>query len=163
MANTYTQIDIHLVFSPKNRESLIKKSWKTELEKYINGLVQNKGHKMLAISSMPDHIHIFFGYNVIQPIPDLVEEIKTSSSAWIKYNIKPRNRFYWQKGYGAFSHSRSQRDTVIKYILSQEDHHKKETFKTEYMNMLKKNDVKYDAKYLFDFFEDQIFNNDSKP
>ena len=84
MANTYTQLYIHLVFSPKNRDSLIKKAWKADLEKYITGVVQKQNHKLLAIGSMPDHNHIFIGYNVNQTIPDLVENIKTSSNAWIK-------------------------------------------------------------------------------
>jgi putative transposase len=73
MANTYTQFYVHLVFSPKNRDSLIQKEWKNELEQYITGIVQNNGHKMLAICCMPDHLHIFIGYNVNQLIPDLVE------------------------------------------------------------------------------------------
>lgn len=155
MANSYTQIYIHLVFSPKNRESLIKKVFKDELEKYITGIVHNKGHKMLAICAMPDHIHIFIGYNVTQSIPDLVEEIKTSSTAWIKYNIKPKSRFSWQRGYSAFSHSRSQVNHVIQYILKQEEHHKKSSFRDEYLKILKKNDVLYDHKYLFDFFDEE--------
>jgi len=154
MANTYTQIYIHLVFSPKNRESIIKKEWKDELEKYITGIVQKKGHKMLAIGSMPDHIHIFIGYDVNQTIPDLVEEIKTSATAWIKYNVKPNSKFSWQRGYGAFSHSRSQLDSVVKYIREQESHHEGLSFREEYLKMLKKNYVDYDAKYLFKFFDD---------
>ncbi|HNS18730.1 MAG TPA: transposase [Bacteroidales bacterium] len=84
MANTYTQSYFHLVFAVKNREALIMKQWKNELEMYITGIVQNHKHKLLAINSMPDHIHIFIGYNVNHLIPDLVEEIKTSSNAWIK-------------------------------------------------------------------------------
>ena len=154
MANAYTQIYIHLVFSPKNRDSLIRTEWKNELEKYITGIVQNKGHKMLAIYAMPDHIHIFVGYNVNQAIPDLVEEIKTSSNAWIKYNIHPKSKFSWQRGYGAFSHPRSQLDKVINYILNQEKYHKKQTFRDEYLEMLSKNDIVFDDKYLFDFFDD---------
>lgn len=154
MANTYTQIYIHLVFSPKNRESLIKKEWKDELQKYITGIVQNKGHKMPAIGAMPDHIHIFIGYNVAQAITDLVEEIKTSSSAWIKYNIKPRSKFSWQRGYGAFSHSRSHMNSVVKYVLDQEIRHKKTSFSEEYIHILKKNSVDYNKNYLFDFFEE---------
>ena len=120
MANTYTQLYIHLVFSPKNREALIKKSWKNELEMYITGIIQNHKHKLLAIGSMPDHIHIFIGYDVNQRIPDLVEHIKTSSNEWIKEKKLSKFKFEWQKGYGAFSHSRSQLDIVIKYILNQE-------------------------------------------
>ena len=157
MANTYTQLYIHLVFSPKNRQALIQKRWKNDLEKYITGIVQNNKHKMLSIAAMPDHIHIFIGYNVNQLIPDLVENIKTSSSAWIKENKLSRFKFDWQKGYGAFSHSRSQLDTVVKYILNQEDHHHKVTFKTEYLDILKKNDVEFKDEYVFEFFNDVEF------
>jgi len=154
MANTYTQIYIHLVFSPKNRQALIGKGWKNDLEKYISGIVQNHKHKMLAIGTMPDHIHIFIGYNVNHLIPNLVEEIKTSSNAWIKQNRLSQFHFEWQKGYGAFSHSRLQLDTIIKYILNQEMHHKKKSFKEEYLEILRKNDVEFKHEYVFDFFED---------
>ncbi len=114
MANTYTQFYVHLVFAVKNRNALIKKTWKNELEKYITGIVKNHKHKMLAIYAMPDHIHIFVGYNVNHLIPDLVEEIKTSSNHWIKKNEFSKFRFEWQKGYGAFHPFPSQIDTVIK-------------------------------------------------
>jgi len=153
MANTYTQFYVHLVFSPKNKNALIKKTWKESLEKYITGIVQKNSHKMLAIGSMPDHIHIFIGYNVNQLIPDLVEKIKTSSNAWIKENSLAKFKFEWQRGYGAFSHSRSQLDSVVKYVLNQEDHHQKKTFKEEYLEILRKNDVKYHDEYLFEFFD----------
>src|SRR5690606_178333 len=93
MANTYTQFYVHLVFAVKNRNALIKKQWKDDLGKYITGIVQNHKHKMLAIGSMPDHVHIFIGYNVNHLIPDLVEEIKTSSNEWIKQNNLSRFRF----------------------------------------------------------------------
>ena len=152
MANTYTQLYVHLIFSPKNREALIEKSWKSDLEKYITGIVQNYQHKLIAIGSMPDHIHIFIGYDVNQTIPNLVENIKTSSNNWIKENRLSKYKFEWQKGYGAFSHSRSQMDTVVNYILNQEVHHSKKTFKEEYLEMLQKNDVEYDERYLFEFF-----------
>lgn len=154
MANTYTQLHIHLVFSPKNRDALIKKQWKNDLEKYITGIVQKNGHKLLAIGAMADHIHIFIGYNVNQLIPDLVEKIKTSSNAWIKENRLSRFKFEWQKGYGAFSHSKSQKQTVIYYIRNQEKHHSKLPFKEEYIEILRKNEVEYDGKYLFEFFDD---------
>jgi len=153
MANTYTQFYVHIVFSPKNREALIKQELKNEIEKYITGIVQKYNHRMLAISCMPDHVHIFIGYNVNHLIPNLVEEIKTSSNEWIKMNKLSKYKFDWQKGYGAFSHSRSQIDTVIQYIMNQDQHHQKRSFKEEYLEILKKNDVKYQDEYLFDFFE----------
>ena len=153
MANTYTHLYIHLVFAVKNRNSLIKKEWKDNLEKYISGIVQNNKHKLLAIGTMPDHIHIFIGYNVNQLIPNLVENIKTSSNEWIKTNKLSSFKFEWQKGYGAFTHSRSQLDVVIKYILSQEKHHKKKSFKEEYLEILIKNEIAYKNEYIFDFIE----------
>jgi len=154
MANTYTQMYVHFIFAPKNREALIGNSWKDKLEKYITGIVQNHNHKMLAIWAMPDHIHIFIGYNVNHLIPDLVEDIKTSSNSWIKQNKLSKFKFEWQKGYGAFSHSRSQIDTVIKYILNQENHHKKRPFKEEYLEILRKNEIEFKDEYIFDFFRD---------
>lgn len=103
---------------------------------------------------MPDHIHIFIGYNVNQLIPDIVEHIKTSSNEWIKTNRLTKCKFEWQKGYGAFSHSRSQLDTVIKCVLSQEQHHKKKSFRTEYLEMLSKNEIAFKEEHVFDFIED---------
>ena len=153
MANTYTQCYFHLVFAVKKREALIQKAWKNDFEMYITGIVQNHRHKMLAIGSMPDHIHIFIGYNVNQLIPDLVEEIKTSSNAWIKANKLSRFKFEWQKGYGAFTHSRSQMDAVTKYVLNQEEHHKKRSFQEEYLEILRKNDIEFKDEYVFEFFD----------
>lgn len=153
MANTYTQSYFHLVFAVKHRESLIEKSWKNELEMYITGVLQNRKHKLLAIGSMPDHIHIFIGYYVNELIPDLVEKIKTSSNAWIKDKKLVKYKFDWQRGYGAFNHSRSQLDTVVNYILNQDMHHKKKSFREEYIEMLNKNEIDYKEEYLFDFFE----------
>ena len=155
MANTYTQLYIHLVFSPKNREALIKKEWKDELEKYITAVVQNREHKLLAIGSMPDHIHIFIGYNLNETIPILVEDIKTSSNNWIKQKRLSKFKFEWQRGYGAFSHSHSQIDAVVKYIRNQEVHHQNETFKEEYLEILRKNEIEFKDEYLFDFFENE--------
>jgi len=124
------------------------------MEKYITGIAQNHHHKMLAAGSMPDHIPILIGYNVNQLIPDLVEEIKTSTNAWIKEKRLSKFKFDWQKGYGAFTHSRSEIDNVVKYILSQEEHHKKRPFKEEYLEMLEKNEVIFSNEYLFEFFND---------
>ena len=154
MANTYTQCYFHLVFAVKNRDALIKKEWKDEMEMYITGIIQNHRHKMLAIASISDHIHILIGYNVNQLIPDLMEEIKTSTNAWIKEKRLSKFKFEWQKGYGAFTHSRSQIDTVVRYILTQEEHHKKKTFEDEYLEILEKNNISYDKEYLFEFFSD---------
>ncbi len=153
MANTYTQCYFHLVFAIKNRDALIKKEWKDQLEMYITGIVQNNKHKLLAIGSMPDHIHIFIGYNVNQLVPDLVEQIKTSTNSWIKEQNLSKFKFEWQKGYGAFTHSRSQLDAVVNYILKQDEHHRQKSFRDEYLEILHKNDVEFKNEYLFDFFD----------
>jgi len=153
MADTYTQLDIQLVFAIKGRESLIHRSWKEELYKYITGIVQNNKHKMLKINGMPDHVHIFIGYHPTQLIPKLVEEIKTSSNAFIKQRGFTKYKFSWQQGYGAFSYSRSHRDAVIRYIENQEQHHRKKSFREEYVEFLQKFEVDYKEKYLFDFQE----------
>ena len=121
---------------------------------YITGNIQNHKHKLLSIYAMPDHIHIFIGYNINHLIPDLVEEIKTSSNSWIKNNNLSSFKFEWQKGYGTFTHSHSQIDKVIKYILSQEGHHKKRSFKDEFLEMLEKNEIIFGDEYLFEFFND---------
>jgi len=153
MGDTYTQCYVHFVFTPKKREALIRREWKNELEKYITGIVQHSGHKMLAIGSMPDHIHLLIGYNVNQLIPKLMEQIKTSSNEWIQNNKLSKFKFEWQKGYGAFTYSRSQLDGVIKYILGQEEHHKKKSFREEYMEFLKEYDICFKKEYIFDFFD----------
>ncbi len=153
MANTYTKFYVHLVFSPKNRMALIEKTWKDELEKYITGIIQSHGHKMLAIGSMPDHVHIFIGYNVNQLIPNLVEEIKTSTNSFIKENKLSKFKFDWQKGYGAFTHSHSQINEVVQYIINQEHHHRKKSFREEYLDILLKHDISYRDEYNFEFFD----------
>ena len=153
MANTYTQLYVQMVFAVKGRRSLIQKEWKEELYKYITGIVQDNGHKMLRINGMPDHVHIFIGYDPNQTIPDLVETIKTDSNHFIKRKKFCRFKFNWQAGYGAFSYAHSQIDAVVKYIMNQEAHHRKRTFREEYLDMLRKFEVEFKDEYLFDFLE----------
>ena len=108
---------------------------------------------MLAINAQKAHIHIFNGYYLSDPLPDLVEKIKTSSTNWINSNRFSPVKFAWQKGYGAFTHSNSQIDRVVKYILNQDKHHKKRSFREEYLEILRKNDIEFDEQYLFEFFD----------
>jgi putative transposase len=153
MPNTYTQLFIQIVFAVKGRQNLIPLSCKEELHKYITGIIQNRGHKMLSIYCMPDHTHILIGLKPDISISDLVRDIKAISSKFINENKWINGRFNWQEGFGAFSYSRSQIDNVIKYILNQEAHHKKNSFKEEYLKFLKKFEIAYDEKYLFKFIE----------
>lgn len=152
MANTYTQIRIHLIFSPKGRESLLPKEHKSSIHKYITGVIQNQGHKLLAINCMPDHIHIFIGQSPEQSLSVLVEKIKKASRKFIKEQPWMPFDFQWQRGYGAFSHSKSQTDAVVKYILNQEEHHRQKTFREEYLEILKKFEIEFEKKYIFEFY-----------
>ena len=149
MANSYTQIHIQFVFAVKFRKSLIDKSWKDELHKYITGIVSNKEHKMLQINSMPDHIHIFIGMRPTQPISGLVQNVKAESSKWIKEKKFCVAPFAWQEGYGVFSYSKSHVPDVIRYIQNQEMHYKKESFLDEYRQFLKAFEFEYDEQYIF--------------
>ena len=154
MPNTFSQIHIQVIFAVKHREALIDESWRQELFEYTAGILKNKDQKPLIIGGVADHIHIFFGYNnLVMPIPDLVREIKKATNAWVKEKQFTQHNFAWQEGYGAFSYSRSQVDSVYQYVLNQEEHHKKQTFREEYLLFLKKFDVPYDERYLFDFFD----------
>lgn len=123
------------------------------MNKYITGLVQNRNAKMLAINCMPDHIHIFAGMRPTIYLPDFVKEIKVESNQFINQKKWLKNRFEWQDGYGVFSYSHSHIDTVVKYILSQEEHHKKKTFRQEYHDFLQKFEIGFEEKYLFEFFD----------
>ncbi len=153
MPNTFSQIYMQIVFAVKGRESLINKTWEEDLYKYITGIVQNKQQKMLAISGMPDHIHILIGMKPNCCIADLVREIKKSSNDFIKEKKFIKHPFHWQEGYGCFSYSHSALDNVIAYINNQKEHHKKLTFKEEYISFLKKFEIEYDEKYLFDWID----------
>jgi len=153
MANTYTQIYIHIVFAVKGRPNLTPKSIREELHKYITGIVQNRNQKMLAIFCMPDHTHILVGMKPDISISDLTRDIKAISSKFINDNRFVKGKFNWQVGFGAFSYSNSQIDSVIKYILDQEQHHKEKSFKEEYLDFLKKFGIEYDERYLFEWIE----------
>ena len=148
MANTFTQIYLQFVFAVQDRISLIRSEWKDELYKYITGIVQNNNHKLIAINGMPNHLHVFLGYKPHQLIPDLLQDIKGYSSRWINKKGFIRGKFTWQEGYGAFSYSHSQIDSVVKYIMNQEAHHKKKTFREEYLELLQRFNVEYDERYI---------------
>lgn len=149
MANTYTQIHIQAVFSVQDRNSIIKRSFKNELYKYITGIIQNNGHKVLAINGMPDHVHIFFGMRPTQALSDLMQDVKGDSSKWINQRGFINGKFSWQEGYGGFSYSKSQVDNVIDYIKRQEIHHRRKTFTEEYLEFLEKFEVPYNERYIF--------------
>jgi REP element-mobilizing transposase RayT len=139
-----------VVFAVAGRENLIKSEWRIELYKYITGIVKNYGQKLIAIGGVENHIHILLGIKPNLPLSDLVREIKANSSRFINERNFVRGKFAWQEGFGAFSYSHSQLDNVIRYIENQENHHKKTSFKDEYLKFLHKYEIDFDEKYLFD-------------
>ncbi len=149
MSNTYTRIYIHIVFAVRYRQALIEQAWEDQLHKYITGIVQNNGHKMIAINSVSDHLHLFTGLNPVQSIADLMRQVKGDSSEFINKKNFIKHQFYWQEGYGAFSNSHSQIDAVVKYIMNQKQHHANTGFRDEYVNMLKKYKVDYNEQFIF--------------
>jgi len=151
MANTYTQLNIQLVFAVKGRDSLLKKSFRYELFMYISGILKEINQFPLAVNGYLDHVHVFFELNPNNSVSEISRILKSNSSKWINDKNFLMNKFNWQSGYGAFSYSRSHRDKVIKYIMNQEKHHKKKTFKDEYLDFLTSFNIKHEKKYLFEW------------
>ncbi|NOZ62176.1 MAG: IS200/IS605 family transposase [Calditrichaeota bacterium] len=146
--STYTQIYIHIVFHIQNPQLLLMGETKTRVFKYMTGIIKNIGHKPIIINGMPDHVHILVGLSPDKTISDLVKEVKRCSTNFINDNKFFPVKFAWQKGYGAFSYSRSHLTNIIDYIKNQKEHHRKKTFKEEYIEMLKRFGVDYDPKYI---------------
>ena len=153
MANTYRKLHLQIVFAVKNRKALLDKSWRPELFKYISGIINQRNHYSLAVNGVEDHLHIFLDYNGRELIEDLVREIKKSSNAYIRDNNLCPYKFEWQSGYGVFSHGYREKGIIIDYIKNQEEHHRKQTFRKEYMAFLKSFEIDYKEEYVFDFLE----------
>ncbi len=149
MANTYTQIYIHIVFAVQGRQNLIRQERKEELHKYITGIVSRHGQKLIAVHARPDHVHVLVGLKPSLALSDLVREIKTGSTNHINEQRWVPGRFSWQEGFGAFSYSHSQLTDVIRYIGNQEAHHSRKGFQEEYRAFLERFKVAYDERYLF--------------
>lgn len=151
MPNTYSQIYFQFVFAVKQRQSLIPKEHKEELHKYITGIVQNRKAKMIAVNCMPDHAHLFVGFKPVLSISDFVKEVKVASNEFINDKRWMKHHFNWQEGYGVFSYGHSQIDAVAKYVMNQEQHHQKKTFRQEYLAFLDKFQIPFEEQYLFEF------------
>jgi hypothetical protein len=147
---TFTQLYTQLDFSPRIQSPMQSIKSQERVFGFVSEILKTLGHFPLAVNGMYDHIHIFYSMKPSLSISETVKEVKRVSSNFIKDEGLVRN-FHWQKGYGAFSYSRSQIDRVIKYIIGQREHHKKETFGEEYIKFLEKFEIEYDPKYLFDF------------
>ena len=150
MADTYTQLYIHIIFAVKGRESLIPKQHKEALHQYITRIITHKNQTVIRINSMPDHLHILVGITPDIAISDLVRDIKANSSKWINTKRWIVGKFEWQAGFAAFSYAHSQLDAVVAYINNQEAHHSRQTFREEYLTFLRRFNVSYNPKYVFD-------------
>jgi REP element-mobilizing transposase RayT len=149
MPNTYSQLYIQFVFAVKYRKALLNAAWDERLRLYITAIVQNNGHKMLAINNVADHIHLFIGMTPVQCASDLMRIVKADSCKWINNRHLTPQKFSWQEGFGAFSYSHSHIDRVVGYIQNQQEHHKKFSFRHEYRSQLNHFGIAYDEKYLF--------------
>ncbi|MFN5346713.1 MAG: IS200/IS605 family transposase [Bacteroidota bacterium] len=150
MANTYTQLYIHVVFAVKRRACVISKSWRDELFQYITGIITNKGQKLMIVNGVEDHIHILLGIKPDCNLSDLVRDIKANSSRWINEKKLVQGKFEWQNGFGAFSVGASQVNIICNYIAHQEEHHQTTKFRKEYIEFLQAYDIDYKEEYLFE-------------
>ena len=151
MPGTYSQIYMQYVFAVKGRANLLHDDWRDELFKYISGIITKKGQKAIIVNGYRDHVHVFVGLKPSMKISDLIRDIKNNSSNFINSNNWIKGKFSWQEGYGVFTYSHSHIDNVYQYILNQELHHSKKTFKEEYIDFLKKFEIEFEDKYLFDW------------
>ena len=151
MAGTFSQIYIQCVFAVNGRKGSLNKAWREEVFKYMSGIIQNKGQKSIIINGVEDHVHLFIGLKPSIALSDLIRDIKNNTTNYINDNKWLPEKFSWQEGYGAFSYSQSHISNVYQYILRQEEHHKKKTFKEEYIELLEKFEVPFEERYLFDW------------
>ncbi|MBF0107381.1 MAG: IS200/IS605 family transposase [Deltaproteobacteria bacterium] len=149
MAGTFTFLGIHFIFSTKNRVPLIDKEFQGQLHQYIGGTVRGLKGKLIAVNSIPDHIHLYTTMPKTISVSKYMEIIKSASSKWIHQTFSDKKQFAWQEGYGAFSVSKSNETKVVEYIAQQEQHHHKKSFQEEFLEFLKANDIEYDEKYIW--------------
>ena len=152
MADTYSQLYIQIVFAVQGRQNLLRKEWREELFKYMSGIITKKGQKSIIVNGVEDHVHIFVGLKPNMAISDLTRDIKNNSSNFINSKKWYQSKFSWQEGFGSFSYSHSHIEKVYNYIMNQEAHHAKISFKEEYLALLEKFEIEYKQKYLVDFY-----------
>lgn len=153
MAGTFSQIYIQVVFAVKGRENLLQKPWRDEVFKYMAGIIKVKSQKPIIVNGVGDHVHLFIGLKPSMCLSDLVRDIKNNTTNFINNKKLIKSKFAWQEGYGAFSYSHSQMHIVYQYILNQEEHHRRKSFKEEYLEFLERFEIEHDEKYLFEWLD----------
>ncbi len=149
MANTYHQIYLQTVFAVKYRHDIFNKDWSSTLFGVIGNLINESNCKTIIVNGVEDHVHCFFGLKPVVSISELMKTVKAKSSKYINDIQLTKHRFEWQEGYGVFSYNQSSIDSVYKYIKNQENHHKKQTFRDEYLSLLTAFKIEFDEKYIF--------------
>lgn len=153
MPATFAQIYVQVVFAVKGRGNQLQKPWRNEVFKYMAGIVKEQKQKPIIINGVADHVHLFIGIKPNMSVAELVRDVKNNTTKFINSQNWVVGKFEWQEGYGAFSYSHSHIGNVYKYILNQEEHHRKRTFKEEYIDMLAKFEVPFEERYLFEWLE----------
>ncbi len=150
MAGKHISLLVHFTWSTAGREPWINPDWHDPLYRFIGGIMNNKKAKLLGAGGMHDHIHLYASLPSTLSIADFVNAVKSNSSRWVHQTYRNALAFAWQEGYGAFSVSKSEERKVIEYIRNQESHHRKRTFKEEFVTLLDRHDIEYDERYLWD-------------
>ncbi len=153
MAGTFSQIYIQAVFAVKDRENLLQKEWRKDVFKYMSGIIANKVQKPIIVNGVSDHVHLFIGLKPSMALSDLLRDVKNNTSNFINEQKWLNQKFNWQEGFGAFSYSHSHIDKVYKYVFNQEEHHKKKSFREEYIGLLNKFEIPHEERFLFEWIE----------
>ena len=151
--STYSNIYLQIVFAVNGRQNILAKQWRQNVFKYISGIITRKNQKSIIVNGVTDHVHCFVGLQPNMLISDLVRDVKNNTSNFINDSGYTRGKFNWQDGYGVFSYSHDQIDSVYQYISNQEEHHRKITFREEYLQLLEDFDIDYKPEYLFNWIE----------
>ncbi|MBN8705978.1 MAG: IS200/IS605 family transposase [Bacteroidetes bacterium] len=154
MVGTFSQIYVQVVFAVNGRENLLQKPWRDDVFKYIAGIIKSKNQKSIIVNGVGNHVHFLVGLKPSMSLSDLVRDVKNNSSNFINEQKFVGGKFSWQNGFGSFSYSHSQLDQVYQYILNQEQHHRNKSFREEYIGFLKKYEIEFEEKYLFDWNEE---------
>lgn len=149
MANTYHQIYLQTVFAVKYRKALLDKAWRSKLQGVIGSLINETGCKTIIVNGVEDHVHCFLGLKPVVSVSELMKTVKAKSSKYINDHGLTKERFEWQEGYAVFSYRQRDTDQIYKYIQDQEEHHRKQSFREEYLDLLKEFEIIYDDQYIF--------------
>ena len=153
MANSYQRVLLQYVFAVKGRQNILHKSFRDEVFRYITGIIEQKGQKSIIVNGVADHVHVLVGVKPPFEMDAFIRDVKNNSSKFINKKDWLRTKFAWQVGYGVFSYNQEQVHRVYNYILNQEAHHAKQTFREEYIQFLLENEIEYDEKYLFEWYD----------